>query len=105
MQQKAQPKSYQIPATMQAWILGGPQELSLTQKPVPEPGPAEALVRVDAVAICGTDLEILHHGLPAMIEGELPFNKNFTPGHEYMGTIVKLGEGVDEFSVGDPPPA
>ena len=101
MQQKAQPKSYQIPETMQAWVLGGPQELSLTQKPVPAPGLAEALVRVDAVAICGTDLEILHHGLPAMIEGELPFNKNFTPGHEYMGTIVKLGEGVDEFSIGD----
>ena len=60
MQQKAQPKSYQIPETMQAWVLGGPQELSLTQKPVPAPGPAEALVRVDAVAICGTDLEILH---------------------------------------------
>ena len=86
---------------MQAWVLGDPQELSLTQKPVPKPGPAEVLVRVDAVAICGTDLEILHHGLPAMIEGGLPFNKNFTPGHEYMGTIVKLGQGVDEFNIGD----
>jgi L-iditol 2-dehydrogenase len=73
----------------------------LTEKPVPAPGPAEVLVRVDAVAICGTDLEILYHGLPAMIEGELPFNKNFTPGHEYMGTVVKLGAGVDEFSIGD----
>lgn len=86
---------------MQAWVLGGPQELSVTQKPVPQPGTAEVLVRVDAVAICGTDLEILHHGLPAMIEGGLPFNKNFTPGHEYMGTVVKLGEGVDEFKPGD----
>jgi L-iditol 2-dehydrogenase len=36
-----------------------------------------------------------------MIEGELPFNRGFTPGHEYMGTVVKLGPTVDEFAVGD----
>ena len=36
-----------------------------------------------------------------MIEGGAPFNKNFTPGHEYMGTIAALGPGVDEFAVGD----
>jgi hypothetical protein len=40
------------------------------------------------------DLEIISHGPPAMIEGGLPFDKNFTPGHEYMGTVVKLGPGV-----------
>jgi L-iditol 2-dehydrogenase len=93
--------TFDIPEKMKAWVLKGPQELSLTEKPVPEPGPAEVLVRVDAAAICGTDIEILHHGLPAMIEGELPFNKNFTPGHEYMGTVVKLGDGVDEYQPGD----
>jgi L-iditol 2-dehydrogenase len=36
-----------------------------------------------------------------MIDGGSPFNKGFTPGHEYMGTVVKLGPGVDEFDVGD----
>ena len=86
---------------MQAWVLGGPEELSLVEKPVPEPGLAEVLVRIDAVAICATDLEIIKHGLPALIEGELPFNKGYTPGHEYMGTVVKLGPTVDEFEVGD----
>jgi len=45
-----------------------------------------------------TDIEIIRHGVPAMIDGELPFNRGFTPGHEYMGTIVKLGPTVDEFS-------
>jgi L-iditol 2-dehydrogenase len=39
--------------------------------------------------------------VPASIEGQLPFNKNFTPGHEYMGTVVKLGPSVDEFEIGD----
>jgi L-iditol 2-dehydrogenase len=43
---------YQIPSTMKAWVLGAPEELSLVDKPVPEPGPAEVLVRIDAVAIC-----------------------------------------------------
>src|SRR5215831_12181983 len=92
---------YVIPTTMQAWVLGGPDELSLVDKKVPEPGPAEVLVRIDAIAVCATDIEVLKHGVPAMIEGELPFNKGFTPGHEYMGTVVKLGPTVDEFAVGD----
>lgn len=96
-----QSKKFKIPKNMKAWVLGDPNELKLTQKPVPEPGAAEVLVRIDAVAICGTDLEILAHGLPAIIQGGMPFNKNFTPGHEYMGTVVKLGPGVDEFKTGE----
>ncbi len=92
---------FQIPKTMKAWVLGAPEELSLVEKPVPEPGRAEVLVRIDAIAVCATDIEIIKHGVPASIGGDLPFNKNFTPGHEYMGTVVKLGPSVDEFQVGD----
>ncbi len=58
-------------------------------------------MRIDAVAICGTDVEIITKGLPAWVAGGLPFNKNFTPGHEYMGTVVQLGAGVDEYGIGD----
>ena len=94
-------KDLSIPKTMKAWVLDDPEKLRLVEKPVPEPGPAEVLVRIDAVAICGTDVEILTKGLPAWIRGGLPFNKNFTPGHEYMGAVVKLGAGVDEFNMGD----
>jgi L-iditol 2-dehydrogenase len=92
---------FPIPDSMKAWVLGDPEQLSFSEKPVPQPGPAEVLVRVDAVAICATDLEIISHGVPAKIQGGLPFNKNFTPGHEYMGTVVKLGPAVDEYQVGD----
>ena len=92
---------FPIPERMKAWVLGGPEELFLTEKPVPAPGPAEVLVRIDAVAICATDLEILRHGVPASVEGGLPFHKNFTIGHEYMGTVVRLGPAVDEFQPGD----
>jgi 2-desacetyl-2-hydroxyethyl bacteriochlorophyllide A dehydrogenase len=58
-------------------------------------------VRIDAIAICATDLEVISHGPPALIGGGLPFNKNFTPGHEYMGTIAEVGSTVDEFAVGE----
>ena len=92
---------FPVPEKMKAWVLGDPGELTLTQKPVPAPKKAEVLVRIDAVAICATDLEIIHHGPPAMIQGGEPFNKNFTPGHEYMGTVVALGPGVDEYKIGE----
>lgn len=91
----------QIPTRMKAWILGDPDQLILTSKPVPTPGHSEVLVRIDAVAICATDLEIIQYGSPARIAGGTPFNKNHTPGHEYMGTVAALGPGVDEYAVGD----
>src|SRR5260221_1571494 len=90
-----------IPDTMKAWVLGDPGQLSLREKPVPVPKKAEVLVRIDAVAIGATDLEIIHHGPPALIQGGLPYNKNFTPGHEYMGTVAALGPGVDEYKIGE----
>ncbi len=93
--------SIPVPKRMKAWVLGDPEELKLVEKDVPVPGRAEALVRIDAVAICATDLEVISFGTPAMVEGGPPFNKNFTPGHEYMGTVAALGPGVDEFEIGD----
>jgi len=90
-----------IPDRMRAWVLGDPDQLLLREKLVPVPSRAEVLVRIDAVAICATDLEIIHSGSPASIEGGLPFNKNFTPGHEYMGTVAALGPDVDEFRIGE----
>jgi threonine dehydrogenase-like Zn-dependent dehydrogenase len=92
---------FPVPERMKAWVLGDPDQLLLRDKPVPVPKRAEVLVRIDAVAICATDLEIIHTGSPAKIRGGLPFNQNFTPGHEYMGTIAALGPGVDEFEIGE----
>lgn len=90
-----------VPEMMKAWVLGDPTELHRVDKPTPVPGRAEVLVRIDAVAICATDLEVIQYGTPAMVEGGKPFNKNWTPGHEYMGTVAALGPGVDEFAIGD----
>ena len=90
-------KTMMLPEKMRAWVLGDPDELTFVDKPLPIPGRAEVLVRIDAVAICATDLEVISYGTPALVEGGKPFNKNWTPGHEYMGTIAALGPGVDEF--------
>jgi threonine dehydrogenase-like Zn-dependent dehydrogenase len=92
---------FPIPDRMKAWVLGDPDQLMLREKPMPVPAQAEVLVRIDAAAICATDLEIIHSGSPASILGGLPFNKNFTPGHEYMGTVAALGPEVDEFRIGE----
>jgi threonine dehydrogenase-like Zn-dependent dehydrogenase len=93
-------KDFPVPDRMKAWVLGDPGQLIYTDKAVPVPKKAEVLVRIDAIAICATDLDNIYHGPPAMIEGGLPFNKNWTPGHEYMGTVVALGPGVDEYKIG-----
>src|ERR1700681_3289735 len=98
---KTNHNEFPIPDSMKAWVLGDPGQLSLREKPVPVPKKAEVLVRIDAVAICATDLEIIYHGPPASIQGGFAFNKNFTPGHEYMGTVAALGPGVDEYKIGE----
>src|SRR4029079_18962187 len=93
-------KDLPVPDKQKAWVLGNPGELKLIEKDVPVPKRAEVLVRIDAIAICATDLDVIYQGPPAIIQGGPPFNKDFTPGHEYMGTVVALGPGVDEFRIG-----
>ncbi|WP_308752564.1 alcohol dehydrogenase catalytic domain-containing protein [uncultured Anaerotruncus sp.] len=65
--------------------------------PVPEAGAGEVLVKVGAAAICGTDMHILDWTPYAQERVRPPM----VFGHEFAGTIVKTGEGVRRFSVGD----
>ena len=81
---------------MRAAVLFGPREFRMVEKPVPEPGEGEALVKVAMCGTCGTDLKIQEHPFP----GQPPYGE-FTPGHEWTGTVVKLGPGVDELAEGD----
>ena len=85
-----------VPATMRAAVLFGPGDLRVVRKPVPRPAPGEVLVRVAMCGTCGTDLKIQVHPFP----NQPPFGE-FTPGHEWTGTVVALGETVDELAVGD----
>ncbi|MBV9542893.1 MAG: alcohol dehydrogenase catalytic domain-containing protein [Chloroflexi bacterium] len=85
-----------VPGTMRAAVLFGPGDFRIVDKPVPQPGEADVLVKIAMCGTCGTDLKIQEHPFP----GQPPFGQ-FTPGHEWTGTVVRLGPGVDEFAVGD----
>jgi L-iditol 2-dehydrogenase len=81
-----------IPATMRAAVYRGINDVRFETVSVPEIGPDEVLIRVAACGICGTDLKKIHTGSHA---GPRIF------GHETTGTIAAIGDGVDEFAVGD----
>jgi L-iditol 2-dehydrogenase len=81
---------------MRAAVLFGPNDLRVVDKPMPEPGPGEVLVRVAMCGTCGTDLKLQSHPFPH----QPPFGQ-FTPGHEWTGTVAARGDGVDELAVGD----
>ena len=85
------------PRTMQALVLPEAGKFEIRAVSVPEPGPYEVLCGVRAVAICGSDPEVVHGGLA----GYWPPAYPFTPGHEWSGEVVALGEGVTSFKVGD----
>jgi propanol-preferring alcohol dehydrogenase len=80
---------------MRAMILEAAEKpLILRDVPAPQPGTGQVLVRVGACAVCRTDLHLL--------DGELPAPKlPLIPGHEIVGRIEAIGEGVEHFSAGD----
>ncbi len=85
-----------IPKTMKAAVLYGFNDIRVEEREVPSPAPDEVLLKVEACAICGTDVKIITHGMP----NQPPFG-DFIIGHEYAGTVLALGETVDEYEVGD----
>jgi len=78
-------------------VLSGPHDLGIEERPVPEPGPGEVLVRVTAVGVCGSDVHYWHRGAigPFVVRGPLVL------GHECAGEVVALGSGVSGPAVGD----
>ena len=84
---------------MQALVVREPNVLDIAEAPVPEPRRNEVLARVRSVSICGTDAHLINGDYP----GFWPLAFPFTPGHEWAGEIVALGEGADAFGwkVGD----
>ena len=79
---------------MRAVIVEKPGAVRVDDVPAPEPGPDEAVIRVGACGICGTDIHI--------IDGEFPPTQYpIIPGHEFGGEVVAVGENVTRFTVGD----
>jgi L-iditol 2-dehydrogenase len=80
-----------IPATMQAVVYRGVNDLRVETVPVPAIGPGELLVKIATCGVCGTDLKKIHtgsHSAPRIF------------GHEMAGTIVKVGQGVTQYALG-----
>jgi threonine dehydrogenase-like Zn-dependent dehydrogenase len=77
---------------MKAAVFVEPGRITLDEKPVPEVGPLDALVRVTTTTICGTDVHIL--------KGEYPVARGLTVGHEPVGVIEKLGSAVQGYREG-----
>jgi propanol-preferring alcohol dehydrogenase len=79
---------------MKAMVLRKPGEkLVLEERPTPAPGPGQVLVRVHACGVCRTDLHVVDGELT---EPRLPV----VPGHEVVGEVVTVGEGVERFASG-----
>jgi propanol-preferring alcohol dehydrogenase len=84
---------------VKAWIVEDQKPIEerpmrLVEVPTPEPGPGEIRIKVRYCGICRTDLHI--------VEGDIPLHKKpVIPGHEIVGIVDKIGEGVTKFRPGD----
>ena len=81
-----------MPTMMKAASFVEPGRIELVDKPIPDVGPNDALMRITTTTICGTDVHIL--------KGEYPVAKGLTVGHEPVGVIEKLGSAVQGYSEG-----
>jgi threonine dehydrogenase-like Zn-dependent dehydrogenase len=83
-----------MPTMMKAAVFVAPGRIELADKPIPDVGPNDALIRITTTTICGTDVHIL--------KGEYPVAKGLTVGHEPVGIIEKLGSAVVGYQEGQP---
>ena len=85
-------KNDDVSSEMRAAVYHGMNDVRIETVPTPEIGPGELLVRINTCGVCGTDLKKIHtgsHSAPRIF------------GHEMAGTVVKAGDGVTKFAVGD----
>jgi L-iditol 2-dehydrogenase len=81
---------------VKAQVFYGPGDLRFEDAPVPEPGPGEVVLRIEAALTCGTDVKTLRRGHPVMIP-RVPT----IFGHEFAGTVAAVGAGVGAVRPGD----
>ncbi len=79
-----------------AWY--GAMDIRLEERPLPRPDTGEALVRIKALGICGSDLKLYKYGILGTLQPTHPF----VMGHEGAGQVVQVGDSVEGLKVGDP---
>jgi alcohol dehydrogenase len=77
---------------MKATVFVAPGRIALEERPIPEVGPLDALLRITTTTICGTDIHIM--------KGEYPVRRGLIIGHEPVGIIEKLGSAVRGYREG-----
>ncbi|TJY70785.1 NAD(P)-dependent alcohol dehydrogenase [Arthrobacter sp. CAU 1506] len=80
-----------------AAVMTGLNSIEIQERPMPEPLPGQAVIRVEAVGVCGSDVAYYRYGKigPFVVDGP------FILGHEVSGEVVAVGDGVDNVQVGD----
>jgi L-iditol 2-dehydrogenase len=89
--------SKEMPVTMQVSVLRGVRDVAIEERPVPDVGPGEVLVKVCSVGVCGSDVHYYEHGRI----GDFVVTSPLILGHEAGGVIVAVGKGVPEHRVGE----
>ncbi|MBA3415313.1 MAG: alcohol dehydrogenase catalytic domain-containing protein, partial [Chloroflexia bacterium] len=84
---------------MKAVLFPGDRQVVVVDRPMPEPGPGEVLIRLRASAICRSDMS-LYYGTP-VVGGAATASGRIVPGHEPAGEVAALGPGVSAVAVGD----
>ena len=95
-----------LPETMQAVVCHGPEDYRMEEVPVPRPGPGEALVQVEAVGICASDLKCYHGAVKFWGDEHRTayVQTPVIPGHEFVGRIVQVDQAAGDkwgVTVGD----
>lgn len=86
---------------------GPPERISLIETPVPEPGPGEVLIRVDAAAVTAGDARLRSgrfppgFALPARLAIGIRGPRSRVPGAVFSGRVERLGDGVADLAIGD----
>ena len=83
---------------MRAFVLTGPRRYAVQDVPVPVAVPGEAVVEVDRVGVCGTDVEFFTGEMAYLHQGHTSYP--LRPGHEWCGTVLSVGGAVDPGWVG-----
>jgi len=85
-----------LPETMRGAMLLGPEAIEIRDVPVPQPGPGEILLKIEAATTCGTDVKVFKRGgHPRMLKTPTLF------GHEMAGRVAALGAGVTSVAAGE----
>ena len=93
VQERMMPSLQAATETMRANVFHGVNDIRVEEVPRPHAGFGEAVIKVTLTTICGTDLHI--------VRGEYPVRPGLILGHEAVGVIAELGEGVSGYAIGD----